>query len=469
MKLLLIQPPTINTIFCECPERFQDELGFYPPLGLMYIASYLRKFSHHSVVILDALVEKLGYQDIAQHVKSHNPDIVGISTTTLNLVDVCKTAQEVKRIKPDTLIVLGGPHTSIYPEETLRLPNVDIVVIGEGEITMKELLDALERRDSLENIAGIGYKKDGRICLNKNRPVIENLDILPFPSWDITPYKKYYSVFAQSGMSTNIMTSRGCPYSCIFCFHETVRRLRVRSAKNVVDEIEEALKMDIKEFFIFDETFTINQQRVHDICGEILKRKLQISFDMRTRVDIISEELLKSLKKAGCKRIQYGVESGSQRILNLMKKGITLEQARRAFSLTKKMGMATYADFMLGFPGETKEEMFQTISFAVELNPDFVQFAITTLYPATEIYQMALQQGILKSDFWREFSQNPCKKVEPPLWTEPYSHDELLNILETAYSRFYVRPRYILKRLSKIRTVNEFLRHLRMGKKVIFR
>lgn len=469
MKLLLIQPPNFNKLFCEYPDRFHDEAGFYPPLGLMYIASYLHKYSHHTVFILDTLAERLNYEAISDEIKNHNPDIVGISVTSFTLVDAYKIANIVKQVNSEIIVIMGGPHLTIYPEETLSLPCVDIVVIGEGEVASKELLDRIEKRESLEGLSGIGYKRDGKIYLNKNRLTIENLDILPFPDRKLTPYKKYYSIFSTNGISTNIMTSRGCPYGCTFCFHESGRRFRARSAKNVVDEIEECSQMGINEIFIFDETFTINKRRVLDICNEINRRNLCISFDMRTRADIINEELLISLKRAGCKRIQYGVESGSQRILDIMKKGITLDEVRKAFSLTKKIGIDTYADFMLGYPTETKEEMFRTISFAIELDPDFVQFSITTLYPGTKLYQMAFEKGILVNDFWKEFSRQPYKRVDPPLWVEYYSRDELLNILDSAYSQFYVRPRYILKRLSKIRTWDEFVRHCRMGIKVILK
>ncbi|MFC1631920.1 B12-binding domain-containing radical SAM protein [Candidatus Omnitrophota bacterium] len=469
MKLLLIQPPNINTVFCECPERFQGEVGFYPPLGLMYIAAYLQKFSNHQIEILDAFVEKLSYLQIKEYIKNHNPDVVGISATTFSLVDAYKTAQQIKQTKPDTLVILGGPHLSLYPEETLKLAAVDMVVIGEGELTMKELLDALTSGEALDQVAGIGYKAAGRLRFTKSREFIQDLDQLPPPARELTAYDKYYSLFSKDKISTYILTSRGCPYNCAFCFHHGGRRFRARSAANVVEEIEAAGQLGIKEFFIFDETFSVNQQRAQQICELIIKRKLEISFDIRTRVDTISEQLLRSLKQAGCRRVQYGVESGSQKILDVMQKGTTLDQVRQAFSLTKKIGITTYADFMLGFPEETKEDMRKTVSFAIELNPDFVQFSMTTLYPGTEIYQLAIDRGIVKNDFWRAFAEHPDKKVEPPLWTEHYSSDELMHILETAYSRFYLRPGYILKRLSKIRTPNEFLRHLRMGRKVIFK
>lgn len=469
MKTLLIQPPGFNAVYCESPERFHGEAGFYPPLGLMYIAAYLEKISSHKPEILDAMVEKMNYEDIALRIRESAPDVVGISTTTFNLIDAYRTAQVAKKALPGTLVVMGGPHISIYPDETLSFPEVDIVVMGEGELAMKELLDGIEKRGALDDIKGIGYKKDGKKYFTQPRPFINDLDLLPFPSRELTPYRKYYSVFSADRASTVIMTSRGCPYGCTFCFHENDRRFRARSAKNVVDEIEECVRMGISEFFIFDETFTIDKKRVMDICEEITRRRLRINFDMRTRVDTISEELLRSLKKAGCKRVQYGVESGSQRILGLMKKGITLEGVRKAFRMTKEHGIDTYADFMLGFPTETKEEMEKTISFSIELNPDFVQFAITTLYPGTELYKMAFDKGLLKSEFWREFSAKPERKVEPPLWTEPYSRKELMEILEIAYSRFYARPAYVLKRLLKIRSLSEFIRHWRMGMKIIFK
>jgi radical SAM superfamily enzyme YgiQ (UPF0313 family) len=469
MKILLIQPPNFNKLFCESPNRLQGQVGFYPPLGLMYIASYLRKFSHHDVAILDTLIEKMDYEDISEQIRIHNPDAVGISVTSFTLIDAYKTAQIVKETKPDTRVIMGGPHINLYPRETLGLPAVDIVVRGEGEITMKELLDQMQEESSLTKIEGIGYKINGKLYFTKNREFIKDLDILPFPARDITPFKKYYSIFGTDRTSTILMTSRGCPYSCAFCFRESGSYFRARSAKNVVDEIEQCCRMSISEFFIFDETFTINKKRVQDICDEIIRRDLQIQFDMRTRVDIVCEELLTKLKKAGCKRIQYGVESGSQKILNLMKKGITIEQIYETFRLTKKIGIDTYADFMLGYPTETKEDMYKTISFAMELNPDFVQFAITTLYPGTELYQTAFKKQILDSDFWKEFSAAPFTRIDPPLWTEYYTRGELIDILEMAYSRFYIRPGYILRRLAKIKTPDEFLRHAKMGIKLILR
>lgn len=468
MKLLLIQPPNFNKLFCESPDRFQEEVGFYPPLGLMYIAAHLRKTSHHEVAVLDTLVERLDYEALSKRITDYAPDIVGISATSFTLVDAYKTAEAAKRSMPEATVIMGGPHISIYPDETLALPYVDMVVIGEGEFTVRELLDGLEKGTPLDEVKGIGYKKGGRNHFTEARPLIEDLNQLPFPARGMTPYKGYYSVFSSNRISTVIMTSRGCPYGCTFCFHENERRFRARSAKNVADEIEECVRMGITEFFIFDETFTIDKKRVIDICDEIIGRKMRISFDMRTRVDTISEELLKRLKKAGCKRVQYGVESGSQRILDLMKKGITIEQVRRAFAITRKSGMDTYADFMLGFATETKEEMQKTVSFAIELNPDFVQFAVTTLYPGTELYRMAFEQGLLKRDFWKEFSERPLERRDPPLWSKPYSRRELMEMLETAYRRFYTRPRYVLKRLSKIRTPSEFIRHWRMGMKILF-
>jgi radical SAM superfamily enzyme YgiQ (UPF0313 family) len=205
---------------------------------------------------------------------------------------------------------------------------------------------------------------------------------------------------------------------------------------------------------------------VVDVCDGIIKRKLNIGWDIRARVNTIDKDLLKKLKKANCERIHYGVESGNPEILRVLNKGITVDRVRTTFQQTKEAGISVLAYFMIGCPKETRKEIMETISFAKELKPDFVHITIFTPFPATEIYKMGLREGIIKNDFWREFAQNPTEGFQPHCWEEHFTREELQEIIVYAYKSFYTRPRYILKRLTCVRSVGEFMRMARAGLKV---
>ena len=228
-----------------------------------------------------------------------------------------------------------------------------------------------------------------------------------------------------------MFTSRGCPFQCLFCNRPQLGKVfRARSAKNVVDEMEECGKMGIQEIFIYDDTFGVDRQRILDICKEINKRDLSIAWDIRTRVNTVDKEVLKALKQAKCQRIHYGVEAGTQKILNILRKGITLKQAEEAFRITKEVGIQTVAYFMIGSPTETKEDILQTIKFMKKINPDYTHIAITTPFPATDLYIMAQREGVLTDDVWRNFAENPKPGFVPPLWEKNLTRVELLALLK---------------------------------------
>ncbi|MFC1756655.1 B12-binding domain-containing radical SAM protein [Patescibacteria group bacterium] len=468
MKILLINPPSQNEILSCNPEIIKTERGFDPPLGLLYLAGYLKKHSNHELKIIDAQVEKLNYQKLQEKIKKYSPDVVGITTMTFTLLDVLKTAEISKRVSPQVKIVLGGPHVHIYPEETINLKDVDFVVSGEGEETFHKLLENINNSDELKKISGLVFKHNGEIINTGIKKYCEDLDSLPFPPREMLPYKKYFSLLAKKSPITTMFTSRGCPFQCAFCDRPNMGKIfRKRSAENVVDEMEECLNLGIKEIFVYDDTFTVDNQRVIDICEEILRRKLKFSWDIRARVDTVNEEVLKLLKKAGCERIHYGVEGGTPKILKVLNKNINLEQVLKIFKLTKKMGIDTLAYFMIGSPTETKEDILETIKFAKKLNPDFVQITLLTPFPATRVYNWALEQKVFENDYWLEFAKNPQRSFKTKYWTKELSNEELQSLLNYAYKQFYVRPSYILKRLIKIRSFPELIRKVRAGLKVI--
>ena len=467
MKVLLINPPAENEILSCNPEIIKSERGFDPPLGLLYLAGYIKKYSDYELKIIDAQIERMSYYQLNEEIKKFNPDIVGITAMTFTLLDVLKSVEAAKNSCPKSKIVIGGPHVQIYPEETANLKNVDYVVLGEGEKIFLELIKNINNLEKLKTIRGLVFKENNEI-INTGRPdYFNNLDEIPFPPREILPYKKYFSLLAKEKTITTMFTSRGCPFQCAFCDRPAMgRSFRARSAKNVVDEIEKCLDLGIKEIFMYDDTFTVDRKRVMDICNEIINRNLKFIWDIRARVNTVDREMLILLKSAGCERIHYGVEAGTEKILKVLNKQITLEQALKAFELTRKLKIQTLAYFMIGAPTETKEDVMATINFMKKLNPDFVQITLLTPFPGTKIYQWALEQNIF-NDYWKKFAQNPQPGFKTRYWTKELPTEELEKLLITAYKKFYIRPVYIIKRLLKIKSLPELLRKLKAGLKVI--
>lgn len=449
------------------PVSIEEEKGDCPPLGLMYIASNARKNLSCQIEILDAEVEELTYPQVEDEIRHRKPDVVGIQVMTFTLIDALITAEIVKKVDKNIIVVLGGPHIWLFPKETLQMKSVDYIVIGEGELIFTELLEALQEGKDISSIDGIGYKNNGDLKINHIRDFIKNLDAIPFPARDLTSFKKYTTAVARRAPITTMITSRGCPFKCLFCDRPHLGKMfRFRSPKNVVDEMEECIKMGIFEYLIYDDTFTINKQRVIGICDEIISRKLNIGWDVRARIDTVDLPLLIKMKEAGCERIHYGVESGSPRILKILRKDVNLDKVRRIFKETKEAGISTLAYFMLGNPSETREEIMQSIRFSRELNADYVHFSVTTPYPGTDLYYMGIQKGIF-GDFWKEFANNPTKEFRPVLWEEILKRDELDDLLIKAYKGFYLRPAYILKSIFKTRSITEFANKAKGALRVI--
>lgn len=473
MKLLLINPPRHNEIVADNPTFIDEERGHNPPLGLLYLASYIKQNSKHQVHVLDAQVDCLGYDDdFLKRIEDIGPDIVGVSAMTFTLIDVLKTiklVQEVgKKFDRKIITVLGGSHPHLYPEETICLENIDFVVKGEGEVSFLKLLEALDGNGNFSEIKGLVYRKDGQIFNNPVGDLIENLDGLPFPDRGLLPVNKYNSLLGAGRIVTTMITSRGCPFQCSFCNRPHLgKRFRYHSAHRVVDEMEACIKMGIEEILIYDDTFTINRQRVLDVCSEINKRNLKFIWDIRARVDTVDAEVLKALMSAGCTRIHFGVEAGTEKILRVLNKGIHLDQIEKTFKIAKEVGFEILGYFIIGAPEETKEDILATIKFAKKLNPDYVHITILTPYPATEIYARALKEGVIDHDYYLEFARHPENGVEIRYWDKELTKQELFGLLGRFYKEFYGRPSYILKQLLKIRSVKDFLKKARAGYKIL--
>lgn len=469
MKVLLIQPPEFHMITTNVPSVVDEETGAYPPLGLLYVAAYLEQNSPHSVEILDTLLDRLTYEQIEEEIRRRKPDVVGVQAMTFTLIDAALTAKVVKKVDPSIPVVFGGPHVYIYPQETLQIPEVDYLVIGEGEVIFTRLVDALADGNDLSEIPGVGFRdRNGESKITPLVPFNQNLDALPMPARHLVPQDRYYSVLAKETPITTMMTSRGCPMQCIFCDRPHLgKQFRYRSPESVVAEMEACEQMGIKEIFIYDDTFTIRRDRVIEICRQKIERGLQIQWDIRAHINTINDEVLDALAAAGCRRIHYGVESGTEEITKVLKKGIDLEHTREIFKKTKLRGITTLGYFMIGNPTETRDQAIATIDYALKLDADFIHLSVSTPFPATELYRLGFETGLYKEDYWREFARNPREDFKPKLWEEIMTEDELINLMKWGYKRYYMRPAYLIKRVLELRNWNEFKRKAKAGLRLL--
>lgn len=468
MKVLLINPPRENEIVGNNPSIIEEERGYNPPLGILYIAAYVEEQSTHEVAVIDAQVEELSYEGLEKRISDFSPDVVGISVMTLCLFDVMKVIDTVKLVAPAAKVVLGGPHVHLYPDETIELKGVDFLILGEGEVSFVKLLDALEDKVSFSEVKGLVYREDSKVVKTGMSELVADLDVFPHPARHLVPFEKYTSILSELNPITTMFTSRGCPYKCTFCDRPHLgKRFRARSAASVVDEFKKCKEMGIKFILVYDDTFTVNKKRVMEICELLIKENVALNFDIRARVDTMNTEMLRALKEAGCTGIHYGVESGTDRILTILDKAINLELVSSVFKETMDMGIKTLGYFMIGCPTETREEMDETIEYACRLKADYVHMTVLTPFPGTKIYDMALKEGVIKSDVWREFAANPSVDFVPPIYAGIYNREELMAILMQGYKKFYTRPGYIINKLLELRSPAQFKKYVKAGLKVI--
>jgi len=416
----------------------------FTPLGLGYLAAILEK-NNFEVDVIDCQALGISYAEFKTEVSKRKPDVVGMTSTTLTYKSALEIAKISKQVHPNCLTVLGGCHVTFWDENALKeCSSLDVVVRKEGENTFLEFVQRLDANESFNDILGITCRDGDNFIRNPDRPYIEDLDSLPFPAhhlWPLDRLKKYGDVMFP------LMTSRGCVYWCEFCSAVRMfgRRYRMRSAKNVVDEMEYLHKTyGSSTFTFYDDAFTVDQARVEEICKELHDRNLKLTWDCGTRVDMVSKELLQKMKDAGCIAVWFGVEAGSQLVLDKMGKGFTARLTKNAFKMAQDIGLMTIASVVFGFPGETKETAMETIKFIQEINPDDVGFYIATPYPGTPMAEQVKKNGWLRvTDFNKYDTATPIFEL-PTL-----SMQEVREIREKAFHKFYIRPTYILRMFSK--------------------
>lgn len=390
------------------------------------------KKSNHKVNIIDMPILNLSYDDLKNELKKQNPGIIGISTMTKTFAEGVVAANVCKEVFPNLPVIMGGPHVTFKPEETLeRQKNIDIIVIYEGEYTMPEIVEAIEKNKSLENIEGIAFRKNGKIIKTKIREPIKNLDALPHPDRNFFPVKLYL----EKDDETTLITARGCPYRCKFCSTTIMGRyLRLRSIANVSPEIEHVLGFGFKSIFISDDTFTCNKKRVIEMCNEFIKNKFDFRWTCNMRIDNAWQDMLKLMKKAGCYRVFIGAESSATTVLENINKKITQNQTISSVKKIQKAGIEVHASFALGMPGETPETIKETVEFAKKLRPNMISFNILTPYPGTEIYEQPEKNGIIIPDkLWYEKRNWP---FIPIAGTTAISPEKLDMLVKNAYIEY---------------------------------
>jgi len=472
MKVCFVYPPADHMIRTNVPAAVDEVTGVYPPLGLLYVAGAAERGGRHAISVVDAVAERLDAARLEARLRELRPDVVGIQAITFTILDARLAAQAARRAAPAASVVVGGPHANLFPEETAAMPGVDYVLLGEGEGNINPFLDALEGRADMAAVPGLVRRQaDGSVPAGPPNPLIEDLDALPMPARHLLDNTRYSSVLGKGRYLTTIMSSRGCPARCIFCDRPHLgKRFRARSAGSVAREMTEcAARFGVDEFFFYDDTFTIDRERVIAICEAIRGRGLRAAWDIRARISNVDREMLAALRRAGCARIHFGIESGSERIQRRIRKGVDLDKARLVFAWCRDLGIESLAYFMFGFPGEGPREVRETMDYALSIPCDYIHVAVTTPFPGTELYRLGLETGLYANDCWREYARDPRPDFAPPLWTETLTRDELTAAMRALYRRFYGRPGYVLRRLSRVRGASELWRKARAGARLMFR
>jgi len=455
MNILLINPRTVSASTFPSGEFFNCTA---PNMGLAYIAAVLEQ-EKHNVDIIDAQAMGLGDAALRKDMLGRNPDIIGTTSTTTTLYDGLNAIKMGRELYPDAFTIMGGVHASCLPLETLQeCPQLDAVCIGEGEETVVELAKALEEStDDFSNIKGIAYRYKGKPRKTPPRTTLPDLDALPLPARHLLPME-YYAAGGKPHRTASIVSSRGCSFKCKFCATPFIagRVYRARSAESILDEIEQIVsRHKMCSFEFVDDLFTLDNRRVEAICRGIAERGLPVHWSCSARADTVNPGLLATMADAGCGCIFYGVESGSQRILDCMQKGEKLEQITQAVRWAREAGIRTWGFFILGFPGETREELETTIRFASELELDYAEFFIATAFPGSALYEQAKSEKLVMMENWSDISYG-----KPNIRNSNLSPKDVKEYLIKAYRNFYTSPRVAsrLERDGETRLMNEIIR-----------
>lgn len=459
LDVLLINPPWVT----RDGNIWHGVKSTSPPLGLLYVAAFAEA-AGKTVRVIDVNAEQVSLADIERTAAEHQPPFVGFTAVTAQIGSTHEIAEVVKRVSPRSKTVVGGVHAASMPEDVLRDANIDFVIRGEGELAFTQLV----RGEPFSTIGGLSYRGSNPLQPIEHNALdepIQDLDSLPTPAYHLIRFDAYKpAVGAYRRLpSVNMTMTRGCPGKCTFC-NSAETALRTRSAEHIVDEIQKLQgRYGIREVSFYDDTFTIYKQNVIQLCDLLIRKRIDLTWSCFARTDCVSPSLLKKMKAAGCHQVLFGIESADEEILRTIQKPINIELTRKAVRMSQEAGIAVRAAFMFGNPGETVESMRRTIDFAKDLDPDIALFNITTPYPGTKMFHWARERGYLRTLNWGEYDLGNAVMELPTV-----SSETINEMYRTAYREFYFRPRYLLRRMLKMRGLEDLQMNLRALRSVMF-
>jgi radical SAM superfamily enzyme YgiQ (UPF0313 family) len=463
LKTLLINPPY------SLEERYGGSLKSFgamtEPMGLAYLAGSLES-NQLPVEILDAPAMGFQIDEVVDGVSHGSFHLVGITFLTPMFDVIRDLTRRIKESCHRVKIIVGGPHPTALPERTLNeLPDIDFVCVGEGEKTIVDVIKYLDGENRIEKINGLVYRKGREIVKNLPRKFESDLDSIPKPTRHLLPMEKYQLTASRTKGSTHcptIIVARGCPFDCQYCSHPFGRTFRHHSVDRVIEELRE-LKQDynVNQVNFEADTLTINKRFIKELCEGIVQHGLDIRWTCESRVDTVTESMLKYMKNAGCWQISYGVESGSQRLLDLIHKDTTKTKVMETFALTKKIGITIRGFFMLGLPTETAEESMETIQFAKELDPLWAQFTITIPYPGTPMFKQLDSEGKIIHYRWSHYNTwGGWANRQLPFVPEGRTEEELKSLQKKAMRMYFLRPKVLVKSIKSISSISDIMKYI---------
>lgn len=471
MKISFLNPPFLKKYSRSQRSPAVTKSGtLYFPMWLSYAAALADK-EGYDIDLIDAPASGFDLESVINRIKGFSPGLLVVDTSTPSIYHDVKVCESLKEVMPKVFILLVGTHVSALPEKSLRLSNaVDAVAIGEYDNTVIELAEVLGKKRDIGTVKGICYRNSKEVICNEKRPFIEDLDEIPFVSTIYKRFLKIENYFNPNALypMVTITTSRGCPFRCTFCVYPQTlmgRRFRLRTIENVVAEMEYIVKNfpKAKAIFFEDDTLTVNKQRCIQLSEVIIKKELKISWTANARIGL-DFEAMKKMKEAGCRCLCVGFESGSQLILDNMKKAIKLEEMYKFMDDAKKAGLLIHGCFMAGLPGETKETLKETLELAKKLKPDTVQFYPVMVYPGTEAYEWYKERKLISTD---DFSKwlTPKGLHNTVIRTEGLSSEELVKFCDDARRAFYLRPNYLFYKIKQsVKNPQEMKRNIKSAR-----
>ena len=459
MKALIVNPYTETD---RTAGKFKSFLEAMPPISVAYVAAALEQ-AGIPVACYDDFVNGGSLTTFEETVRREKPDIIGFCSVTPTAPGVTRLSRFVRAHFPDITLVQGGVHATVYAKRLLESGETDYIVHNEGEVTTVELINALASGGNMADVQGISWMADGEFVMNTPRPMIEDLDTIPFPAWHLLPMERYrlFNFARVASPATLVLGSRGCPYRCNFCSLTVMGHTRrKRSITNLVDECEYMWdRYGIKQMAYVDPIFPISQKEALAFRDEICKRGLQKHqvWTTETRVDLMNKTTVEAMWESGCRRVMFGFETGDQETLDAIHKDFELAQAYEAVRLCKQVGMQVIGFFIIGSPGETERSINMTIDFSCDLGIEFAKYTVFVPYPGTPIYYDFLKDGTLKEPEVFDFQRYTSYPTDdnPAIYTTPkLTQDDLMRLQKKAFRKFYMRPKMIMRHLFEIRALN---------------